>query len=108
VKTKELLNDGRRRVYLVRMEPGAKMPGHSHEGHEECMVLRGEVWLGEFLIRAGDFHFWHPGDCPMAMYAPIRACCSIGQSWRRARLKRATTLFVGLTNHKRKREYEAK
>lgn len=56
VKTKELFNDGRRRVYLVRMEPGAAMPGHNHEGNEECMVLQGEIWLGELLIRAGDFH----------------------------------------------------
>ena len=56
VSTKELFNDDRRRVYLVRMEPGAAMPGHNHEGNEECIVLQGEVWLGDLLIRAGDFH----------------------------------------------------
>lgn len=42
---------------LIRMAPGARLPAHDHESDEECVVLEGEVWLGEEFCVAGEFHF---------------------------------------------------
>jgi anti-sigma factor ChrR (cupin superfamily) len=42
--------------YLLRFEPGASLPPHRHPIDEECMVLEGEVVIGELRVRAGGFH----------------------------------------------------
>ena len=36
--------------------PGASLPAHDHPADEECLVLEGEVMLGDILGRAGDYH----------------------------------------------------
>ena len=41
---------------LVEMDAGASMPAHDHATAEECLVLQGEVALGDIVVRAGDFH----------------------------------------------------
>jgi quercetin dioxygenase-like cupin family protein len=48
-------------VTLIRMEPGARVPGHGHRKEEECMILDGEVRIGSHPVRRGDFHFVHAG-----------------------------------------------
>jgi putative transcriptional regulator len=41
---------------LVRMEPGAAYPVHRHGGPEECLVLEGDLEVGDQLrMQAGDF-----------------------------------------------------
>lgn len=41
---------------LVRMEAGASYPAHRHGGPEECLVLEGDLEVGEELrMRSGDF-----------------------------------------------------
>ncbi len=42
--------------FLIRAEPGVSMPGHGHQGDEECLVLEGEFSMGDLTLRAGDFH----------------------------------------------------
>jgi len=44
------------RAFLLRLEPGARLSAHDHPGDEECMVLEGEVFLGEVHATAGTFH----------------------------------------------------
>lgn len=44
------------RSFLIEMQPGARMPAHNHISDEECLVLSGEVTLGDVVIRAGDYH----------------------------------------------------
>jgi len=46
---------------LVRLAPGAVIATHSHTQEEECLVLEGEVMIGEHVFRAGDAHFARPG-----------------------------------------------
>ena len=41
---------------LLRMEQGASLPAHDHPTAEECVVLEGEVWLGDVHCHAGDYH----------------------------------------------------
>jgi anti-sigma factor ChrR (cupin superfamily) len=56
VRMKLLREDDMTRSYLLRMRAGAALPAHDHDLDEECMVLEGDVWLGEVHARAGDFH----------------------------------------------------
>ncbi|MEZ5534881.1 MAG: cupin domain-containing protein [Thiolinea sp.] len=43
--------------YLVRLEPGFSMEGHSHPFDEETLMLEGDLTLGNLKLSAGDFHF---------------------------------------------------
>jgi quercetin dioxygenase-like cupin family protein len=43
-------------TYLVRGQPGARLPGHDHSDDEEIFVLEGEFTIGTVTLRAGDFH----------------------------------------------------
>jgi quercetin dioxygenase-like cupin family protein/bacterioferritin-associated ferredoxin len=40
---------------LVRMEPGAQYPPHSHADVEHCYVLEGELHFGDLVLRPGDY-----------------------------------------------------
>ena len=47
---------------LLKFEPGAIYPGHSHPGGEEIFVLEGEVRLGKDQLRKGDYLYTAPGN----------------------------------------------
>lgn len=40
---------------LVRMDPSAKGADHGHALDEDCMVIQGDMFLGDILLRAGDY-----------------------------------------------------
>jgi quercetin dioxygenase-like cupin family protein len=40
---------------LVRFAPGAEVPDHRHAVHEDCLMLEGSMFLGDILLRAGDY-----------------------------------------------------
>jgi quercetin dioxygenase-like cupin family protein len=40
---------------LVRFEPGASVADHRHALNEDCLVLEGEMFLGDILLRCGDY-----------------------------------------------------
>lgn len=46
---------------LIRLHPGAVFPGHAHTQEEECLVLEGEVKVGEHPLYEGDMHIAKPG-----------------------------------------------
>lgn len=47
----------KRRSILIRAEPGAIYESHSHdEGYEECLVLEGDLTIGDLKLYPGDFH----------------------------------------------------
>jgi len=48
--------------YFVRMEPGARVPVHTHTQEEHCLVLEGEVSIGEHVMHSGDWHVARPGS----------------------------------------------
>lgn len=41
---------------LVRMAPGARLPGHRHMTAEQFYVLEGDAHVAGHLLRAGDYH----------------------------------------------------
>lgn len=57
VELKLLRQDGVQRAYLLRMAPGARIPGHGHALDEESLVLEGDVTINGVLCRVGDYHF---------------------------------------------------
>ena len=56
VQVKVLHTDGRYTSILLRMEPGSALPAHFHEDDEECVVMEGEVYIGDVRVKAGDYH----------------------------------------------------
>lgn len=50
---------------LIRMEPGSCVPVHSHTQEEHCLVLEGEVSIGDHVFRSGDWHVALPGTTHM-------------------------------------------
>ena len=47
---------------LLKFEPGASYPAHSHPGGEEIYVLEGDIRLGKDQLKAGDYLYTHPGN----------------------------------------------
>lgn len=48
--------------FLLRAQPGASLPAHGHRAYEECLVLEGELTMGDLTLRAGDFQAGYPGE----------------------------------------------
>jgi ChrR Cupin-like domain len=64
IETKTLWRDPAtgRRVFLLRMQPGAVMPEHDHSGAEECMVLEGDMVVNGVAFGPGDFQVGFAGS----------------------------------------------
>ena len=58
---------------IYRLEPGALVPGHSHLLAEECMMLQGEVFLGDILLRAGEYQLAPAGSLHGEVYSDVGA-----------------------------------
>jgi quercetin dioxygenase-like cupin family protein len=59
VAIKVLRRDPETVSYLLRLEPGARLPAHPHPMDEECVVLDGAIQIGVLTLGAGDFHLSH-------------------------------------------------
>jgi quercetin dioxygenase-like cupin family protein len=46
---------------LIRMQSGARLDTHCHHQTEECLVLEGEICIGNHRVAAGDLHVAKPG-----------------------------------------------
>lgn len=57
VRVRRLFVDRRRNqmTAMVRMEPKTSYPGHRHAEAEECLVLEGDLWVGDTVLHAGDY-----------------------------------------------------
>jgi anti-sigma factor ChrR (cupin superfamily) len=71
VEVKVLRKDAQRndQTVLIRMQPGSVVVGHAHTQEEECLILEGEIFIGDYRLLAGDMHVARPG----VVHAPIRA-----------------------------------
>ncbi len=54
---KQLFVDRQRETatWMVKMEPGARLPKHQHPGVEESLVLSGDCWVNGELFNPGDY-----------------------------------------------------
>jgi quercetin dioxygenase-like cupin family protein len=65
IYTKTLRYDhvaGRASTFLIKFDPGASYPAHSHPGDEEVYVLEGSIRFGDTVLRAGDYLYTAPGN----------------------------------------------
>ncbi len=61
VTMKILHQDGDTLSYLLRLQPGASLPAHRHPQDEECLVLEGEMHIGEVVLGPGGYHLGRCG-----------------------------------------------
>ncbi len=73
VMRKHLWSDGVMASCLWRLSPGASLAGHVHAADEECMLLSGEVFLGDILLRAGDYQLAPAGSRHGEVYSDVGA-----------------------------------
>jgi quercetin dioxygenase-like cupin family protein len=69
VSIKVLRRDVDTQSYLLRLEPGAVVLPHVHGHDEECMVLEGEVRIGDLVVKQGAYHLAPRG----VAHEPIRS-----------------------------------
>ncbi len=53
--------------FLLRLAPGTLLPPHDHNILEECLLLEGDMLIGDRAYAAGDYHAALPGS----RHAPI-------------------------------------
>ena len=53
--------------FLLRLAPGCQLPPHDHGSLEECLLLEGDMLIGDRAYAAGDYHAALPGS----RHAPI-------------------------------------
>ena len=69
----------KRRSILVRALPGSNYGSHFHgEGHEECLVLEGDLIMGDLKLLPGDYHIAAKGSTHPA--ATTMSGCVLYQS----------------------------
>ena len=55
------------RTALLRIEPGRKASGHTHDQTEHCVVLEGDVTLDDHRLTKGDLHIAPAGTVHSAV-----------------------------------------
>ena len=60
VMLKPLFAVGERISMLARLDMGSSVPAHVHECAEECLILQGDMFLGDVLLLEGEYQ-WAPG-----------------------------------------------
>jgi quercetin dioxygenase-like cupin family protein len=68
--------------FLLRLDPGATLPAHAHDGDEECIVVEGEARLGDLNILAGDYHLARRGSRHGDIFSPDGALLYIRRQGR--------------------------
>jgi anti-sigma factor ChrR (cupin superfamily) len=48
-------------TYLVRYGPGTSFPVHPQRSSEECMLVAGDLQIGDTVMRPGDLQIAVPG-----------------------------------------------
>lgn len=62
VFSKDLWMEGEFVSRFFRLEPNTKLEGHDHPQDEECMMLSGDLFLGDILLQAGDYQLAPKGS----------------------------------------------
>lgn len=73
VQAKKLWSDGRNRSLMLRLAPGARVAGHPHPQHEDCLILEGEAFIGDTLLRKGEYQFAPAGTLHKEVFTDVGA-----------------------------------
>jgi mannose-6-phosphate isomerase-like protein (cupin superfamily) len=55
IRRRMLWQAGNACAYLARAQLGAAVPAHGHRNDEECLMVEGEIFTGDILVREGEF-----------------------------------------------------
>ena len=55
IRRRLLWQAGNACAYLARAQVGAAVPAHGHRNDEECLMIEGELFTGDILIREHEF-----------------------------------------------------
>ncbi len=67
ITMKVLRRDEKTMTALLKFLPNAVAPSHHHILEEECFILEGEIYMGDILLRTGDYQSSYIGtDHPAA------------------------------------------
>lgn len=69
----DLWTDGIVVSRFCRFEAGARMEGHHHPSEEECMMLSGDIFLGDILLQEGDYQIAPAGTAHLEIYSDTGA-----------------------------------
>jgi quercetin dioxygenase-like cupin family protein len=67
IKRRLLWQQGSLAAMLWLAEPGASVPHHTHGHDEECLMLRGELFQDDYLLREGDYQLAPGGSAHRAV-----------------------------------------
>ena len=67
---------------LVRLVPGGEYPAHTHAGVEELHLLRGELWIDDRKLYAGDYNRAEPGSADKRVWSETGCACLLVTSAR--------------------------
>ncbi len=67
---------------LVRLVPGGQYPAHTHAGVEELHLLRGELWIDDRKLYAGDYNRAEPGSGDKRVWSETGCACLLVTSAR--------------------------
>ena len=73
VRIRELWDGGVHRSVLVRMAAGARVNAHKHGLEEECLMLAGEAFIGDTLLRSGEYQLAPQGSRHGAIQTDVGA-----------------------------------
>lgn len=62
IRRRVLWQHGGQAALLYRVEAGASVPRHVHGHDEECLMVEGDVFLDDLLLRAGDYQLAPAGS----------------------------------------------
>ena len=77
ISCKLLATDAEKHVVsmLVRLDPGADYPPHTHAGVEELHLLDGELWIDEKKLFPGDYNRAEPGTGDQRVWSETGCTC---------------------------------
>jgi len=77
ISVKMLATDSEKHVVsmLVRLDPGASYPAHTHAGVEELHLLEGELWIDDRKLHPGDYNYGKPGDGDDRVWSETGCTC---------------------------------
>lgn len=65
-----LFDDGHTMTRLVRFVAGARLASHRHCGNEESTVLEGSCYVGDLLLKQGDYQLALDGTVHEEVHSP--------------------------------------
>jgi len=68
-----LYTDGVMASRFCRLEPGTCVEAHLHPQDEECMMLSGDIFLGDILLREGEYQIAPAGTRHGEIYTDVGA-----------------------------------